>query len=312
MKIFIFLVLLLLIVLFFTYVNNVIKLYKEPIELNFKKWVLSNSAHPNWYKVVKNGYSMKMTNTGITLPSNSFSISFIYNLKEKTVGHNNLFRITNTYNNSGNQGDRICGMWVNPNDTSFYIEVETNTTNIGTNFSGVSLNTVALITLLFNDSVFTMYINNNYANSYIFNGRRPIPENATLYIGDPFYLGNGEINIQDFTLYDGILTPSQITTIYSESSDQGRQKMISDAKNAADKKAETDAKIAEDTAKAQETTYTTNTEITKKKQQKNQIDDQLAFFRDELMTHVYNNDIDAIKNDRIKIQQYQSLSNSLR
>lgn len=218
MKLFIFLVLVLLISLIITYVSDVLKKrHKESIELNFKKWVFPLSVYPNWYKIVKNGYSIKMTNTGITLPTNRFSISFMYKLTALNAVNNNMFRITTTDNNCCNEGDRIRAVWIDPNVTSFLLVAATNNPNDYTTFPGVPLNTVAFITFLFDNNVFTVYVNGEKTYTYTFNGLRPIPINSTLYIGDAHYPTNGEIQIQDFTIYDGVLTPDQITIIYNES-----------------------------------------------------------------------------------------------
>lgn len=217
MKLFIFLVLVLLITLLITYISDVIKRYKEPIVLNFKTWTFPLSTYPNWYSVVKNGYNIKMSNTGITLPNNKFSISFMYKLKGLNSGHNNMFRITNTTGDCCNHGDRIRAVWVEPNATSFLLVVGTDANpNEYTTFPVIGLNTTVFITLLFDGNVFTIYINNVMTNTKTFVNVRPIPVDSTLYIGDQFYPANGEINIQDFTLYDGILTSAQIGTIYSE------------------------------------------------------------------------------------------------
>lgn len=215
MKLVIYLVILIitLIVLF------VLKLKRqaEPLVLDFNKWEFPPSAYPNWYKVVKNGYNIKMADTGITLPSNRFSMTFNYKLTSTNGGHNNLFRITNTNIDCCNEGDRIRSLWINPNDTSFLLVGATNDPNAYTVFPGVPLNTVVLITLLFDNNRFSMYVNKSITYSYVFDNLRPIPPNSTLYIGDKFYPANGEINIQDFTLYDGILNPGQITKIHTES-----------------------------------------------------------------------------------------------
>lgn len=220
MKLFIFLVLVLLIVLLITCTAHLLR-HKESIVVNFKKWVFPNSVYPNWYKVIQNGYSIKMADTGITLPNNKFSISFMYNLSAVNGAHNNIFRISNTNNDWGNYGDRIRTLWVNPSDPSFLFVLQTdNNVNESISFPGVELNTSALITFLFNSNTFTMYINNVMKYTKIFNDVivYPIPSNSTLYIGDKFYPGKGEISIQDFTIYDGILTNEQINTIYIESS----------------------------------------------------------------------------------------------
>jgi len=283
MKLFIFLVLVLLITLLITYIGDVIK-PKEPIVLNFKKWVFPNSVYPNWYRVIKNGYSIKMVDTGITLPTNRFSISFMYKLTGLVNGHNNMFRITTTTTDCCNEGDRIRAVWINPNDTSFLLVAATNNPNDYTTFPGVSLNTEALITFLFDNNVFTVYVNTQKTYTYTFNGLRQIPINSTLYIGDPFYPASGQINIQDFTIYDGVLTPDQITIIYNESLQSGRDKIKAD-------ELATQLRVADEQRAAQRTAQTALT-LTKLNSQLNATP---------------NTNLVELQNIRNRIAQYQSV-----
>jgi hypothetical protein len=311
MKIFIFLVLLLLLILVITCINNEIKQYKEPIELNFKKWVLPNSVYPNWYKVVKNGYSIKMTNTGITLPAKNFSIIMMYKLTALNESWNNILHITNTGNDCCSDGDRIPGIWVRGNDTRYHFNFSTNDGVQGfDSIEGIALNIPSLLSLIFDNDTVSLYINNRLIVSQRFNNIRMIQPNATLYIGNPWHNNRGEIEVQDFTIYDGALSLSQINTIYNESTPEGRQKIINDAKNAADIKATNEAKIISDTATAYATDYAKKAQETRTDQKKTQANEQLIYFINKLRIDVNNNDIAAIENDKIRIQQYQNIIDS--
>lgn len=181
---------------------------------NLKEWKFPNST--NWYTISQNGYSIKMTDTGITLPTKQYSISFFYNLTAIKPTLTNIFHITNTGNNCCNAGDRIPAMWVMPNETNFQIKMSTNDNgNDGIDIDGVPLNTKALITLLFDNNTFTLYINNDKKISKTFNNIAAINPNAIMYIGDPWHTNNGTINIRDFTIYDTVLTSKQISDNYT-------------------------------------------------------------------------------------------------
>ena len=181
--------------------------------INLKAWTFPTSI--NWYPVVKNGYSIKMADTGITLPTNQYSISFMYNLKGLSSKYNNIFHITNTGNNCCNDGDRQPAIWIKPNETRFHLTFSTdNNGNDGFDIDAVALNNKVLITLIFDKNVFTMYINTVKSTSKTFNNIHKIIPGSTLYIGDPWYDTNGTINIKNFTIYDGILTSDQIAEIY--------------------------------------------------------------------------------------------------
>ena len=180
---------------------------------NLKEWKFPNSV--NWYTLTQNGYSIKMSNTGITLPTKKYSISFFYNLNAKKPSWTNIFHITNTGNNCCSNGDRIPAVWVFPNDTRFHIRMSTNdSADDGIAIESAPLNNKILVTFLFDNNIFTMYINNTKKITKTFNNIASISPNALLYIGDPWHEHNNTVNIRDFTIYNGILTDDQISAIY--------------------------------------------------------------------------------------------------
>ena len=180
---------------------------------NLKEWKFPNSI--NWYTVSQNGYSIKMSDTGITLPTRQYSISFFYNLTATKPSWTNIFHITNTGNNCCNNGDRIPAMWVFPNETRFHIRMSTNDSeNDGIDIEGAPVNNKILVTLLFDNNTVTVFINNNKQITKTFNTIATVAPNALLYIGDPWQENNRTINIKDFTIYNGILSTDQISNIY--------------------------------------------------------------------------------------------------
>lgn len=182
--------------------------------VNLTTWNFPNSS--DWYKVVQNGYSIKMSETGIKLPTRDYSISFLYKLTGSNNAHNNIFHITNTGNDHGNNGDRIPAMWVNPNETSFHIKFSTDKDfNDGYNwFEPIPLNQITLITLVFENNLVSIYYGNKLIKSETFENIHLIKPSATLWIGDPWYRNNGTIQIKGFTIYDGVLTQEHVNNLF--------------------------------------------------------------------------------------------------
>jgi hypothetical protein len=224
--------------------QQITKMYKEltPRPVTLYKWVFPNSAYPTWYNVIKNGYNIKMAKTGITLPSNQYSITFMYKLTNTHPNWTNVFLITNTDSADGGFGGRNPSLWITPGDTKFHLRF-TSIDNGNNGFDAVNnvpLNTVAFITFVFNINVVTIYIDGVNITSNTFNGINSIVPSATLYIASPND-PNGFVQIQDFTFYDGVLTQEQITKIYDDSTPEGRAKIIEQ------KKAEEKTKIEKET-----------------------------------------------------------------
>ena len=181
--------------------------------VNLTTWNFPNSV--DWYKVVQNGYSIKMAETGIKLPTRDFSISFLYQLTGLNSNWNNIFHISNTGNNCCNAGDRIPALWVFPNDTSFHLRFSTdNNGNDGMDGAPIPLNQITLITLVFNNNTATMYHGNKSVLQNSFNNIHLIQPSATLWIGDPWHGNNGTIQIKGFTIYDGALTQGQVNNLF--------------------------------------------------------------------------------------------------
>jgi hypothetical protein len=200
--------------------------YKEGF-LNFKTWNFAQSS--NWYKVIQNGYSIKMSDTGITLPTRQYSIAFLYHLTGLNGTWNNIFHVTNTGRNWGTDtdGGAVCdgcrqpAMWVFPNDINFHLRFSTDPDfNDGINTQDekivpIPIGSTKLITITFDNNVVTMYFNDVVVSSKTFVNIHEIKPYAILHIGDPWHGNNGTINIKGFTMYDGVLSAAQVTNIYS-------------------------------------------------------------------------------------------------
>jgi hypothetical protein len=146
--------------------QQIIKMYKEltPRPVTLYKWVFPNSVYPTWYNVVKNGYNIQMSKTGITLPSNQYSISFMYKLTATHPSWTNVFHITNTATADGGFGGRNPSLWITPSNTKFHLRFTSTDGNWNNGFDSVPnvpLNTEALISFVFDNDKVSMYINNN-------------------------------------------------------------------------------------------------------------------------------------------------------
>jgi hypothetical protein len=194
---------------------------------NMNIWNFKESS--DWYKVVKNSYSINMSETGITLPTRKYSIAFMYTLKELNPGWNNIFFISNTGRNWGTESDpnavcdgcRMPAMWVIPNTTHFHLRFSTDS-NGNDGYDSTEYQTrpfnideKVMIVLTFDDNICSIYFNGVHISSKTFNNIHEIKPNAKLYIGDPWHNTNGTIYIKGFTIYDGVLVPSEVYNIYN-------------------------------------------------------------------------------------------------
>ena len=180
------------------------------------RWRFDKSA--DWYPVVQNGYSIKLSETGMTLPTKKYSISFIYNLQATHHHWNNIFHISN----DGSNYSRSPAMWVIPGTTHLHLRISTNSwwnDGLDTNHHNmrtINLHEQVLIVMTVDNNVCTIYYDGVNVVSKRFNNIHEIRPDATLFIGEPWSWNNGKINIKNFTLYDGVLSPRDIDNIYKE------------------------------------------------------------------------------------------------
>jgi len=177
---------------------------------NLNTWNFEKSS--DWYTVIQNGFNIKMADTGITLPTRQYSISFLYNLTGISSKITNIFHISN----NATDNSRIPAMWVNPSSTGFQIRFATdnNANNGYDNDGAVPLNQITLITLVFDNNLFTMYHGNKVVLSKTFDNIALIQPSATLYIGNPWYENNGTVQIKGFTIYDGALNQEKMNNLF--------------------------------------------------------------------------------------------------
>ena len=235
----IFLIIILLVMLFFKYnvpvekfegtTPNVVDAFNIP---NMNKWKFDNTdttqKWDKWYPVRQNGFQKSFKDLGLTTPNSRMSIVFMFHCKAGANQWRNIFHFTNTGNNCCSKGDRIPAMWVYPDGTNrFHIRFSTDSNgNDGSDYTiNRPMNTPELVSMVFDDNRYTLYINDVKIHSGTYNNIVKREQNAIFYIGDPWHYSDNNILIKNFTLYNGVLTEQNVKDIYNgvdkESPDRG-------------------------------------------------------------------------------------------
>jgi hypothetical protein len=229
----------------------------------------------------------------------------MYKLTATNNAFNNIVHITN----SGGDDNRCPGIWINPNEKTFHLSYVPYVAGTEKIENGIELNKQAFITIIFDNNRINLYVNgiNKFSNNNTPILDKVLPT-ATMYIGGPYHnIGNGTIEIQEFTLYDGVLTPDQITTIYNESTPAGREKLALDTKNAADAKAAADAKLISEEKAASDIVYLKQVSDSRAAQSLNQLNFASKLAKDELTLYTNNKDAIGIKNAQNVMNQYKNI-----
>jgi hypothetical protein len=187
---------------------------------NLKKWTYAVSE--SWYKLKVNDYSMYLRDMNFSQYAN-LSISFFMQING---GHNqwrNVFHFTQDGQNCCEKGQRIPAMWIFPdNTTNMHIRFSTDSNgNDGINTSdytpNISLKKPYLITLVFDNNRFVLYINKQKVCDKGFNNIYKRNGDTLMYIGDPWHSANDGLLINNFTLYDGALSQDDVNNMVNKS-----------------------------------------------------------------------------------------------
>jgi len=181
-----------------------------------KKWQFPNSIN-TWYHITQGGYSIHFKELGFTMPNSKMTIMFLFNCQSKEGYWRNIFHFTNSGKNCCDKGDRIPAMWVYPNYTA-YFHVRFSTDNWGNDGHDIiheeSKSIPQLITLVFDDNMFSFYVNDKLVlNTGPYNNIYKRDDNTVLHIGDPWHW-NANLHIKNFTLYDGVLSKDYVQQVY--------------------------------------------------------------------------------------------------
>jgi hypothetical protein len=227
----------------------------------------------------------------------------MYKLTGLNSTWNNIVHITN----SGGDDHRCPGIWVRPGETNLHFHYVPSAID---SFEGVGINTEAFFTFVFNKNMIDFYINGVKKSLNIANNGAELNQilpTAIMYIGNPFHGSNSTINIQDFTLYNDVLTPSQINEIYNNSLPSARQK-IADAAAKAIANAEEAKKKSEIEGAA---AYVIDVSNARVNQQRSQLVMNLDQLKKQLLVDISSNNYIAVQNDKNRIQQYENILSTL-
>lgn len=189
---------------------------------NVKQWKFDN-ADPtqkwnSWYAIQKNGYKKSFKDLGFTMPNSKLSIVFMFHCQSGLSAWRNIFHFTNTGKDCCAVGDRIPAMWVYPDGTNkFHIRFSTESNgNDGIDHTVVRpMNMPELVSLVFDDDVFSLYMNDTLMHSGTYNKIVKREDVCNFYIGNEWYTADNNLFIKNFTLYDGALTAKNVSDIYN-------------------------------------------------------------------------------------------------
>jgi hypothetical protein len=186
-----------------------------------KKWTYL--ASNNWYKLKVDDYRMYFRDLNFT-QYNNISISFFLQINKVSPNWRNIFHFTQDGQNCCITGQRIPAMWVKNNNTTDMIvqfstdsnpTEEVDTINIPN--TTVSLFKPYFITLVFNNNNFTYYINKTQIFSKDYNNIIKRNGDTLMYIGDPWHSADDGVLINNFTLYDGVLSQGDVNNMVIKS-----------------------------------------------------------------------------------------------
>ena len=186
-----------------------------------QKWTYL--ASNNWYKVKINNYRMYLRDLNFT-QYNNISISFFLQINTGSSKWRNVFQFTQDGENCCQIGQRIPAMWIRPDNTpNIHIRFSTDSGggNDGIDTSSIPNATISffkpyLITLVFNNNNFTFYINKTQVLSNNYNNIIKRNRDTLMFIGAPWDNEDDGVFINNFTLYDGVLSQGDVNNIVTK------------------------------------------------------------------------------------------------
>ena len=184
------------------------------------KWTFMPNSW--FFKIRQNDFRTYLRDLRFSQYAN-MSIAFFIQINNGSGGWRNIFHFTQDNNDCCDKGRRIPSMWVFPdNTTNFHIRFSTDSDgNDGINSSDYTPNIAFgkpyLLTLVFNNNNFSFFINKTKVCQRDFNNIYKRNADTLLYIADPWYGQDGGILINNFTLYDGVLSQSDVNAMVDKS-----------------------------------------------------------------------------------------------
>jgi hypothetical protein len=177
-------------------------------------WVYGPSNN-NWYTIVQNNFVSNWGKLGI---NSSLNMSIVFWLKLTTINPKwrNIFHLSNQNNDCCNIGNRVPALWIWPSQNAFYLENDTVVqADRDTSAYNIPMNTPCFVTLVFNGVNVSIYMNGVLQNTHVYDQQLvEATSDAYFYIGDPWYIADGGIQIKNFTIYNNVMNQSQITQMY--------------------------------------------------------------------------------------------------
>jgi hypothetical protein len=184
--------------------------------IGYNPWSYEPSSG-EWYTIVQN--NNVGTWSDLPLISNSqMTISFWINLSTINAEWRNIFHFSNDNVNCCNVGNRVPALWVWPSSSNLYLvnDLENAGNQNYINPSGISLNTPVFITLVWSGVTVNSYVNGVLQQSATYpTNIEPITSNTIFYIGDPWYIVDGGVQICNFEISNFALPASYISEIYN-------------------------------------------------------------------------------------------------
>ena len=189
-----------------------------------RKWTFSPSR--DWYSFtsVSNEQVIPFRDFGFTVPNQLMSISFLLNIVSGSPEWRPIFRFNEDGAGEwGSAGSRIPSMYIYPDFTTrFHLRFSTTRDfNDGVDpTTFIPMVTPVLITIVFTyNNIVNFYINNNLISSSTFPTIYQRNNNTTLYLGGGHlasYNNDGNVLIKNFTVYDGVVTGTDVTNMYNK------------------------------------------------------------------------------------------------
>jgi hypothetical protein len=185
------------------------------------RWTYKPSMK-NWYMLKRNNLIGNWSITNIF--SNLYmTVSFWIKITKINPTWTNIFHVSNTNKDCCGVGDRNPAMWLWYNNTTFLVELDTETQGNIVNMtpnsfgSSISLNVPSFVTVVFNSPNIFGYIN----GKQVFSTKTDNPFNAAwptakFYIGDPWYPSVDGAFIKDFSIYNFPMNNAQAETLYKK------------------------------------------------------------------------------------------------
>lgn len=153
-----------------------------------------------WYTLKQNNLVGNWSVTNITNTS-QMDISFTINIKTINIWRN-IMHVSNQNVDCCTTGNRVPAVWVTNNTSSLYISMGTslNGDDVFTTTT-LPLNTPTDVKISWSGNNVNVYFNNVLNTSHVYNGTiTPANYDAKFYIGDPWYMQDGGIEIKDFKI----------------------------------------------------------------------------------------------------------------